>query len=420
MKFWLDEKRFKVKTVQVDTTAAIGQKPQTLSCNSVSTGSSGTRMRKVVFLTGRDKISDYLNTPVRANRLALLERGYDVSYRYNLHHADLTCDILCLVSKPVMTMVGERDAVFCEHGPTLSFLAKCRSHAEQLIWLDISDSTSVTHFEVLPYVDLYLKKHLLRDRSLYDKPFYGGRIFSDFYHRSFGVTDESPFDQFHPLAPDQAPKLGLSWNMGMGDMFYSFTRYNTLRRRLPWLLPARYDPPFLDPASPRPQDIFLRTTADLGRKSVSFDRKTLISRLEHLLATHPEITGSVSGRLPHAEYSRQMPRTKIAFGPFGWGELNVREYEALIHGCCLVRPDISHMVTWPDIFVAGATYHPYAWDFSDLEKVVLDLLDDAPRRVRLARQGQEAYRDSISKAGMERFCDWFAACMEGRSIPSGD
>jgi hypothetical protein len=369
-------------------------------------------MKRICFLASKDKIADYLATPIRYNIRGLRERGYEVVFRYAPSLAGLESDILCLMSKPALQLLGETEEVVREDGPTLAFLSRCREAAGKIIWFDISDSTGVTHFELLPHVDLYLKKHLLKDRSLYDKPFYGGRIYSDFYHRHFGVTDEKPFTQFHPLAPEQAHKVSLSWNMGLGDMYNSFTKRNTLRRLCPGLLKPDFGVPFVDPGSPRPLDIFLRTSANLGRESVSFDRKNLIARLERLLADHPQVTGSASGRLPIDEYRRRMTRSKIAFGPFGWGELNVKEYEALILGACLVRPDISHMETWPDIFIAGITYQPYAWDFSDLEENVLGLLRDDARRLEIARRGQQAYRDMISPEGMERFCDWFVRQIE--------
>ena len=74
-----------------------------------------------------------------------------------------------------------------------------------------------------------------------------------------------------------------------------------------------------------------------------------------MLLDDTELSGSVSGKIPVGEYRKQMSESKIAFGPFGWGELNIREYEALIMGCLLLRPDISHMATWPEIFFNGET-----------------------------------------------------------------
>ena len=102
-----------------------------------------------------------------------------------------------------------------------------------------------------------------------------------------------------------------------------------------------------------------------------------------------------------------MSGTKILPSPFGWGELGVRDYEAFIFGTALLKPDMAHMETWPDIFRPDETYQPVDWGFDDLESVLDDLLANDTKRTRIAAAGQEAYRESISPAGMERFCAWF-------------
>ncbi len=107
-----------------------------------------------------------------------------------------------------------------------------------------------------------------------------------------------------------------------------------------------------------------------------------------------------------------MERSKIAPDPFSWGDINLRAYEAFIYGNLLLKPDISYLETWPSIFTEGETYQPFRWDFEDLESIVLDLLHDDKKRIRIASNGQEAYRNSISPAGMEKFCDWFVQQIE--------
>ncbi len=369
-------------------------------------------MKKVHFLTGKDQIPDYLTTPVYHNEKALCERGYRTSFSYKLSEKFLSCDILCLVSKPVIRMLNENQTVFKKDGPILSFIEKCRKYTNKIIWMDIADSTGVTHFELLPYVDLYLKKHLLKDKTLYQKEFYGGRIFTDFYHKKFGIIDSQRFNQFYPLDLKYIYKVGLSWNMGIGDMYNAFSKKNAIRRLFPSYIPASYEIPFTDPLKDRKYDIFLRTSSALARETVAFHRQELIKRLDEILQKNNSISGSVKGKISLKMFREMMGNSKIAFGPFGWGELNVKEYEALIFGAILVRPEISHMETWPEIFIENETYWPFSWGFDDLESVVLECLKDEQKRLRIARNGQEAYRDSISQAGMEKFCDWFIRQIE--------
>lgn len=369
-------------------------------------------MKLVHFLSEKkNQIADYLVTPVRYNKRALKKRGYKVGIVYGPSEKNLACDVLCLVSKVVLPMVNEKDPVCSETGPTITFIKKARKYADKIIWMDVSDSTSVTHFELLPYIDLYLKKHLLKDRTLYQKDFYGGRIYSDYYHNKFEIKDSSPFNQFFPLDMDLTNKIGLSWNMGMGDAYNAFSTKNAIRRRFPDYIPVTYKAPFTSPTKKRDLDVFIRASS-LRRETVTYHRRELIDRLQGMLKNDSSLKGSATGKLPLKVYREMMSKTKIAFGPFGWGELNIREYEALIFGALLLRPDFSHMETWPEIFIAGETCVTYRWDFEDLEQIIREYLEDEKRRLQIARNGQEAFKNSISPSGMEKFCDWFIQQIE--------
>ena len=368
-------------------------------------------MKTVHVVVDDSRVVDFLTTPMRLARRRLAERGMGVSFHSDLSERTLACDILILISKPVFRLLGERQSPLDASAPTFQLLDDARSGASKVVWLDSADSTGATHFEVLPHVDLYLKGQLLKDRSLYGRSFYGGRIFSDFYHDQFGIEDEVEYGPQHPLDESLADKVGLAWNIGLGDVFSGFSGWSKLRgrlrRRVPFLPLPRSRPRPVDPSSGRSVDVFLRCSTDWSRESVVFHRRELVRRLENLMATRTDVDGSVRGRVSAAEYLRTMSRSKLAFGPFGWGELNAREYEALMLGCALLRPDMTHMETWPDIFRDGETCVFYRWDFQDLETKVLDLLEDDELRQGIAAAGQQAFMDSVSDEGLDAFSDWF-------------
>lgn len=373
-------------------------------------------MKSVHFIADRSRIVDYLVTPVRINRERLKSRGYDVRCYSSLSKRALTCDILALASKTVLNIVDEPHPVIQQGSPTLDVLGRARHYADKVIWFDTSDSTGVTHFELLPYVDLYLKKQLLKDLSVYERPMYGGRPFSDFYHHEFEIEDSEPFVQHHPLRREDHDKIHLSWNMGLGELYHSFSIRGKLRRLLPGLIPARLDAPAVPPSRSRPIDVFMRASANWDRESVVYHRKELIRRMDDVIGKYG-LNGSVSRGsdetyLSLSEYRGRLQQCKITFGPFGWGELNLREYEALMFGVLLMRPDASHMVTWPDTFRDGETCVYYRWDFADLEEKVLAYLRKQDERERIARRGQEEYQRQISEEGMESFCDWFVQQIE--------
>lgn len=370
-------------------------------------------MKKINVLIDDSPIIDYLAFPLRLNRRQLSGMGYEISFFKNLNEKSLSCDILLLSSKPALKLLKEKNAVIRAPSPVIDLIKKARDYTNKIIWMDTSDSTGVTHFELLPHVDLYLKKQLLRDRSLYKKNFYGGRIYTDFYHHYFNVSDQTSFSQFYPMDMNMAHKVGLSWNIGLGDMYNAFSRAGNLRRHFAACLPRCYSKIFHDPAGEKNTDIFLRTSSNLKRELIAFHRKEIISRLEKLLEKDGEITGSVrSPWLSLKEFRKALKGSKILPSPFGWGELGVRDYEAFIYGAALLKPDISHMETWPDIFIKGETYQPFSWNFENLESAIIELLNNDKKRIQIANNGQQAYKESISGKGMERFCDWFIQQIE--------
>lgn len=364
---------------------------------------------KVHFIASRqDPIIDYLLTPVRINKNKLLEFGYDVKIFYKYTHEALSCDVLALVSKTILRSMQEKSPVCQEKGPTVAFLKKARQYANKIIWFDSSDSTSVTHFELLPFVDLYLKKQIFKDKKMYQKEFYGGRIFSDFYNQKFGVEDKALYNQFYPLSSDFFDKVQLSWNIGLGDMYGAFTKIANIRRLFADYLKVSYNFPITSPQMVKNTDIFLRTSANLGRNSVSFHRQEMVCRLSGYLDKRKHLKGSINGeRLSTKDFRAKLSDTKILPSPFGWGEIGVRDYEAFIYGALLFKPNVDHMLTWPNIFIDDVTYISMDWGFEKMEEQIDELLSNNLKRLDIAAYGQKAFLDTISLAGMNRFCKWF-------------
>ena len=84
----------------------------------------------------------------------------------------------------------------------------------KLVWFDLRDSAGTTQFEVLPYVDLYFKKQIYRNFNTYYKDIYGGREYSDYYHKKYKINDEHPYE-YVKLTKKYEKKLNLSWNIGV-------------------------------------------------------------------------------------------------------------------------------------------------------------------------------------------------------------
>jgi hypothetical protein len=375
-------------------------------------------MKRVHFVANPQSIIvDLLLGPVLYNRRQLRERGYQIRFFRAPHDTALDCDILCLVSKSMWEHGGSAP-VFQEPHPMLDILRRARTRADKIIWFDIADGTGVTHFELLPYVDVYLRKQLLRDRSLYEKAFYGGRIYSDYFHRKYQIDDETPFCQFTPLAQDRSHQVGLSWNVGMGSVQGAYGRLQSIRRRILGFAAPSYRMRFRSPHKPRPLDVFMSTTTHASRSTISHHRREVVDRLDALLR-QKNLTGSVRRKSPlpsMRQYLRNVMHSKIAPSPFSYGDLNLRDFEALAFGAALLKTDVSYLETWPDFFTAHVTYLPFAWDCSDLETQCERLLDDTSLRLAIAEAGHERFRAVSTPEGMQKFCEYFVQQVERQSF----
>jgi hypothetical protein len=132
-----------------------------------------------------------------------------------------------------------------------------------------------------------------------------------------------------------------------------------------------------------------------GRPSIAQQRKLILDKIE----SRPEF---LKGETSQAAYNREVANSRIVLSPFGWGELCLRDYEAVLGGALLLKPDMGHLETWPDVFKPHETYAPFDWDASDLLEVAARYLDDEPGRRRIAQAAFESYRDQLSRLD-ERF-----------------
>ena len=103
----------------------------------------------------------------------------------------------------------------------------------------------------------------------------------------------------------------------------------------------------------------------------------------------------------------------ILISPFGWGEINVpRDYEVALSGSLLLKPDLSHLETWPNIFNKD-TVVQYKWDLSDLLEWVEKILENYQKYIGFAIRLQEQYKKySYGKIGQEKFCEYFISMLK--------
>ena len=185
----------------------------------------------------------------------------------------------------------------------------------------------------------------------------------------------------------------------------------------------RFSDDFIKPEKFREIDFFFRGSIKYARNTIKFHREKLFNELRTKLRkkNYVSLIGNnvfhnntisafikkAKGKLSNSDYLKIQNNSKISFSPFGWGELGARDYEIILGGSLLVKPRMDHMETWPNIFIPNKTYVPLEWDFSNLEEIFETYIKNHRLRNTIISCSQEAYRESISESGMDKFCNWF-------------
>ena len=84
----------------------------------------------------------------------------------------------------------------------------------------------------------------------------------------------------------------------------------------------------------------------------------------------------IANKLPFQEYIEKLKDSKICLSPFGMGELCFRDFESILMGTILLRPDQSNIKTSPNVYVEGETYIGCKLDWSDLEEKIEFVIDN--------------------------------------------
>ena len=241
--------------------------------------------------------------------------------------------------------------------------------------LDLRFANDLNHL-----IDFYVKKHFFKDRSRYGIATQGDTNLVDYYEKLYGLPP-SPETLF-PIPQDFFPKLVLGPNF--------FTSREMLTTINSGCMPLSKNKQF-------------GVHARLGGKGSSWYQ----TMREHAsMACESYGSGGVVSLdyVRNRRYMRELAQSRICFSPFGYGELCWRDYEAIVCGALLVKPDMSHIVTEPDIFVPYETYVPVAWDFSDLsEKLDYYLANDTARQ----KIADHAYSVLYDYASSDSFLNQF-------------
>jgi hypothetical protein len=125
----------------------------------------------------------------------------------------------------------------------------------------------------------------------------------------------------------------------------------------------------------RSTDVFFAGTVVYPSAGVTCHRLMAVEKLNDLKNVRKSI---FAGRvLDHHQYNLLLRSAKICVSPWGWGETTIRDYEAMLAGCVVIKPRTDFLYTWPP--VDERHYVPCSPDFSDLQDQVDRILGDWDR-----------------------------------------
>jgi len=345
-------------------------------------------------------------SPIIWNRHRIRERELSVHIFFKLTPEIGDCDVLAINGK---YWTGPWET---RRDDAIAWLTDLRKQVRRIVFFDRSSTAGHLITDVLPLVDAYCKTVLYRDRRHYLRPLYGSRLFSDYYHQSLGLVDEVP--TFSSAAPDLASLdiLQGSWNTGLVNYSLHGPRLGSLYSRLPWRVLLGPPRKFHAPSPSRAIDVTCRMGLSYKYETLAYQRK----KTAQLLARYRR-----TDRIAKPAYFRELQNSKIVASPFGSSEINYRDFEAFICGVLLLKPDMSHIETYPDLYQPDETFVSHGWDFDDLEAVIDEVLSNYSRYVEIARAGQDLYRWHVaSDAGQEAFADCFKRIIEGAAAERQD
>ena len=242
-------------------------------------------------------------------------------------------------------------------------------------YLDSFANNDVRWAGLFESTELYYKKSLFADLSQFLRPTYGHTNLAEYYGRLYGLEDKLT-DWGVP--PSVLSKLRLAPNF-LTD---------------PYLSAALMEQPEEGPPE-KEIDLHARL-GGTNAKGWYGEMRRHAARAVDGLSGLRVAKGTGVSRLVFAQ---ELLRSKACFSPFGYGELCWRDIEAIAAGAVLIKPDMSHLRTEPDLYRDGETYIACRWDFADLSDKVSEILADEERRLFLTKNAIRIARTYLEMSG---------------------
>jgi hypothetical protein len=242
-------------------------------------------------------------------------------------------------------------------------------------YLDSFANCDIRLAGIFDSVDLYYKKSLFNDSLMFTRATYGHTNLTEYYGHLYALDDQMTDWGIQPsmleklrLAPNFLTDPELSYALQLGSAVAYAKKDIDLHARLG------------------------------GTKAVGWygEMRRHASRVVGELSGLRVVQGTgVSRRI----FMDELRRSKACFSPFGYGEICWRDIEAFAAGAVLIKPDMSHLRTEPDLYRDGETYVACRWDFGDLAEKTNYVLSNGEKMASIAANARWTAKNYLEMSG---------------------
>ena len=257
---------------------------------------------------------------------------------------------------------------------------KTKNEDTKLFYFDGDDDLTILFPEVLKYFEKYIKKHIFENKNDYLRSWKGKNNLIEYCVNNHGLSLEIVDCKTCPKVKDKEElvKINDSWNLGYDD------KIQTLMQGYPKIN--------LDLKS---IDVTCRALNDNKNDWRIYLRQEAGEKIK-TLSTRYNINSS-SKRVSQKDYYDELLKSKICVSPFGYGELCWRDFEAVICRALLIKPDVRHIKTWPNIFIPYKTYIPVEHDYKDLVEKCEYYLNNKEERLKIVNDAYDHFTSLVNE-----------------------
>ena len=273
----------------------------------------------------------------------------------------------------------------------LEVFKKLRKNFNKIVYIDTADSSGWIQSKLLPIVDKYWKFQVLKDKKLYLKPHYDKRIFTDYYNKKYNIIDEKQYYSSEIPNIKDLDKISVFWNSSMANYSKHAHILSLLykKTKIKYFLKYRYKEN--QNFKIKKNNIFCRFNYSNYRNTISFHRM----QIKKKLSFNNNLDFS---KINRTKYFEELKRSKLTISPFGWGEVAYRDFETFLNKTILIKPNMDHLHTWPNLYIDKQTYLSFDWSLNNLIETVENVLDNYDSYKGIANEGYYNYTKYTSSS----------------------